>query len=612
MILMKGYTGRILKVDLTTEKSHVRTFDEKHARKYLGGQGFAVEIVYHAVPKGADALGPENVLAMAGGVFDGFPVPTGGKVAWAAKSPATGTLAESIMGGSIGPELKHAGFDALEIVGRADSPAYIFIEDDRVEVNDASDLWGKDTREVPEILKKRHGWDVKVACIGVAGEKLSRIACIDCDDRQAGRAGLGAVMGSKNLKAVVVRGTHDLVPADPKKLLEIALRYQKIYEAAPSFIEDTKYGTGEFLGWVNKEKGVFPTRNWQEGVFKEREKIDPYYWAPRYVTKNKACFSCTKPCGKLFEVKSGRFAGVAIDGIEYETLYSLGGACGNADVESVARANEICDLLGMDTISAGVTIGFAMELMQRGIITEKEVGLKLTFDNSPDAVPKMLQMMGNRQGFGDVLADGVKVAAKRIGKGSERYAVHTKGMEPPAYDVRGMKGHGLSFMTSTRGACHLRAGFYAPELVGKFWRWEGIDRFSAVGKGPMVATMENFMCVYDSVGLCKFSRGFFLIAKLPEVIEAITGLKFTEDELLRTGERIHNMKGAFNAREGVTRKDWLLPPRVLEDSIPDGPSKGSKISVEEMNMMLDDYMKARGWTMDGVPTPEKLKELEIA
>jgi aldehyde:ferredoxin oxidoreductase len=418
-------------------------------------------------------------------------------------------------------------------------------------------------------------------------------------------------MGSKNLKAIVIRGTNDLVPAEPKKLLGIAFRYQKIYEASPSFIEDTKYGTGEFLGWVNKEKGVFPTRNFQESVFAEREKIDPYYWAPKYVTKNKACFACTKPCGKLFEVKSGKFAGVAIDGIEYETLYSLGGACGNSDVESVARANELCDLLGMDTISAGVTIGFAMELMQRGIITEKDVGFKLTWDNSSDAVPRMVEMMGNRRGFGDVLADGVKVAAKKIGKGAERYAVHTKGLEPPAYDVRGMKGHALAYMTSTRGACHLRAGFYAPELVGKFWKWEGIDRFSTANKGFMVSQTENFMCVYDSVGLCKFSRGFYLIAKLPEVIEAITGLTFTEDELLKIGERIHNMKGAFNAREGVTRKDWLLPPRILEDPIPDGPSKGHKISVEEMNTMLDDYMKARGWTMDGVPTPEKLKELDI-
>lgn len=608
---MKGYTGRILKIDLTAGKSSVRGFDQNYARKYLGGQGFAVELVYHGVPKGTDAFDPKNVLAMAGGLFDGFPVGTGGKVAWAAKSPATNTLAESIMGGSIGPELKHAGYDAMEIVGKAESPSYVFIEDDRVEVNDASDLWGKDTRAVPEMLKKRHGWDVKVACIGVAGEKLCKIACIDCDDRQAGRAGLGAVMGSKNLKAIVVRGTKDLVPHDPGKLLELALRYQKIYEAAPSWVEDTKYGTGEFLGWVNKDRGVFPTRNWQESVFKEREKIDPYYWATRYVSKNKACFACTKPCGKLFEVKEGKFKGVAIDGIEYETLYALGGACGNPDVESVARANELCDLLGLDTISTGVTIGFAMELFQRGIITEKDTGVNLAWSNAPDAVPKMVELIGNRKGFGDVLADGVKVAAQRIGKGAERYAVHTKGMEPPAYDVRGMKGHGLAYMTSTRGACHLRAGFYAPELVGKFWKWEGIDRFSPVGKGAMVAEMENFMCVYDSVGLCKFSRGFYLIAKLPEVIEAITGLKFTEAELLKIGERIHNMKGNFNAREGVLRKDWLLPPRITEDPIPDGVSKGHRISVDEMNMMLDDYMKARGWSREGVPTPEKLRELGI-
>ncbi len=609
---MKGYAGRILKVDLSTGKSSIKTIDEKYARKYLGGQGFAVEIVYHNVPEGADALSPENVLAMAPGLFAGYPVPTGGKTAFAGKSPATNTLAESIMGGSIGAELRHAGYDALEVHGKAEKPVYLFINDDEVEVNEADDLWGKYTRVTPETIKKRHGCDVKVACIGVAGEKLVRMACIDCDDRQSGRAGLGAVMGSKNLKAVVVRGTKDLEPADPGALLEIALRYQKIMEAAPSFIEDTKYGTGEFLGWINKEKGVFPTRNWQESVFKEREQIDPYYWATRYVTKNKACFACTKPCGKLFEVKDGKFAGVVIDGLEYETLYSLGSSCGNASIESVARANEVCDLVGIDTISAGVTIGFAMELIQRGILTEQEVGMKLTWDNAADAVPKMCEMMGNREGFGDVLSEGVKRASEKIGRGSARYAIHTKGMEPPAYDVRGMKGHGLSFMTSTRGACHLRAGFYAPELVGKFWRWEGIDRFSTEGKGEKVATMENFMCVYDSIGLCKFSRGFFLIDKLREVIKAITGLEFTEDELLRTGERIHTMKGNFNVLQGITRKDWLLPPRILEDPIPDGPSKGSKISVEEMNRMLDDYMTFRKWTADGVPTPEKLKELEIA
>jgi len=611
MIEMKGYAGKILKIDLGSGKNSTKTIDEKYFRKYLGGQGFAVELVYHGLPEGSDALAPENVLAIAPGLFAGYPVPTGGKTAFAAKSPATHTLAESIMGGSIGAELRHAGYDALEIHGKAESPSYIFIEDDKIETNDAADLWGKDTREVPEILKKRHGMDVKVACIGVAGEKLVNMACIDCEDRQSGRGGLGAVMGSKNLKAIAVRGTKDLEPADSGALLEIALRYQKIMEAAPSFVEDTKYGTGEFLGWINKEKGVFPTRNWQEGVFEQRDKIDPYYWAPKYVTKNKACFSCTKPCGKLFEVKEGKFAGVAIDGLEYETLYSLGGACGNADIESVAKANEACDRVGIDTISAGVAIGFAMELIQRGILSEQDAGMKLTWENSSDTVPRMCEMIGRREGLGDILADGVRLAAKRIGKGSERYAVHTKGMEPPAYDVRGMKGHGLSFMTSTRGACHLRAGFYAPELVGKFWRWEGIDRTSTEGKGEKVATMENFMCVYDSVGLCKFSRGFFLIDKLREVIKAITGLEFSEDELLKIGERVHTMKGNFNYREGVTRKDWLLPPRITEDPIPDGPSKGSLITKDEMNKMLDDYLAFRNWTKDGAPTPEKLEELDI-
>ncbi len=608
---MKGFAGRILKIDLTSRAVEKSPLPESLVRTYLGGTGFAARFLYDNVPSNADALGPSNVLILAPGLLNGFPVPTGGKVLFCAKSPLTGTIAESVMGARLGSELKRAGYDLLLVSGMSGSPCYIYIDDDDVEIRDAGDLWGKDTRATAEAIRRTEG-DAVVACIGIAGENLVRYANIDCEDRQSGRGGLGAVMGSKKLKAIAVKGTGDLVPHDADKLMELCLRYYGRMVESPAFNDDTKYGTGEFLEWMNSEKGTFPTRNWREGVFDDREKIDPYYWAPLYTKRNNACLACPKPCGRIFGIDEGRYAGLRIDGIEYELLYSLGGLCGMGEIEELARANELCDLHGLDGISAGAAVAFAMDLFQDGILTREDAGgLNLEFGN-PEAELKLIEMIARREGLGDVLAEGVKRASESIGKGSEDYAVHVKGMEPPAYDVRGIKGMALAFMTSSRGACHLRSCAYALELTGKFWKFEGVDRFSTEGKGVEIKELEDMMTVYDVLGVCKFSRGFFLAEGFVDVLRTVTGLEFSESEILELGERVNNLKHMFNLREGLTRDDFRLPKRLLTLPIPEGASKGHVVTEEEMNKMLDDYFEARGWSKDGLPAEEKTRDLDLA
>ncbi len=609
---MHGYGGRIIYVNLTTKEIIREDIPENQFHKFLGGVGFIAKILYEELEPNIGAFDPRNVLIMGSGVFTGTIVPTAGKTIFGGKSPLTGGWGESVMGGSIGAELKHAGYDALVITGKTEKPSYIFINNDDLEFRSANDYWGKTTRETSMGIKKELGDPrVKVASIGIGGEKLVRYACIDCEDRQAGRSGLGAVMGSKNLKAIALRGNKSITIFDSEKLMGLSKDWYAKMVSSVSYENFTKYGTGEFLDWMNQERGTFPTRNWQESVFEEREHIDPYHWAPKYGKKNKACYACVKPCGRYFHIKEGRYAGTELDGVEYETLYSLGSQCGNSDIEALAKANELCDLLGIDTISAGVAIGFAMELYERGIITDEDTeGLELKFGNN-DIVPVMVEKIAKREGVGDILAEGVKRAAEDIGKGAEYYAIHVKGQEPPAYDVRGLKGLGLGFMTSPRGACHLRSGAYAVELKGKFWKFEGVDRFSAKGKGEIVKSMEDLMTVYDCLGVCKFSRTFFNPQDFCELLEAVTGWRLTEADLLKIGERINNLKRMFNIGEGILIDDFRLPERLINEPIPEGVSKGAVISEREMNDMVYDYLVARGWDLDGVPSWEKLVELEL-
>lgn len=599
---MYGYAGKILTVDLTTGEGIKKVLDEKLASRYLGGDGFGAYFLNKVVNPKIDAFSPDNAIIVAPGLFVGTFVHTAGKTAFFSKSALNNGWNESVMGGRIGLALKQAGYDALIIKGKANKLSYLLIRDGEVSLKSAEHLKGETTRKTAEEIKKDEG-DVVVATIGIAGEKLVRFASVDCDERQAGRGGIGAIMGSKNLKAIAIEGKNDIRVAKPEKLYKLMEEWYEKMITHPSFEADGKYGTGEFLEWMNAERGTFPTRNWNEGVFDERKEIDPYYWAPRYAIKNKACVQCVKPCGKAFVAKD-----IKLDGVEYETLFALGSNCGVANIEHVARANELCDLYGMDTISTGGVIGFIMDLFENGVVSKEEIGMEIKFGDG-EAMLELIEKIAHRESIGDILAEGVKKAAEKIGKNATKYAVHVRGMEPPAYDVRGIKGMALAFMTSPRGACHLRSGAYALELTGKFWKFDGVDRLSSKNKGREIAEMENFMAVYDALGVCKFSRGIFLL-NFEEILDAVTGRAYKEDELLIIGERICNLKHIFNIKAGWTKEDCKLPEKIHKP-IPKGVSKGSYVSEEEEKEMLEDYFNARGWDKNGIPKKEKLKELGI-
>jgi aldehyde:ferredoxin oxidoreductase len=598
------FNYRMLIADLDKMEIYQENLSRDLLDSTLGGCALGAVLFYMNLKPRIDPLGGDNVIIVAPGALTGSLVPTASKTEFFAKSPLTNGWGESVSGGSIGVELRSCGYEALMVKGKGERPVQIRVEDDRAEIID-DDLWGSDTYECSERLS-RGGFST--ACIGIAGENLVKMASIECDGRQAGRIGLGAVMGSKKLKAIAIRGSKDIEMAH-KNIEGIARKWYLNLLKNPSYRDDTKYGSGEFLDWVNSERGTFPTKNWQRSVFDDRKEIDPYYWVPKYSIKNSGCFSCTKPCGKMFVIKEGRYAGTKVDGPEYETLYSLGAEVCNSDIEVLAKANELCDRLGMDTISTGVTIGFAMELYERGILTEEDVGMELKFGDG-DALLEMIKKIAYREGIGDTLAEGSARAARMIGKGAERYAIHVKGLEPPAYDARGLKGMALAFATSPRGACHLRSGFYGIDLTGKWWMFQNVDRFSIEGKGEAVATMEDLMSLYDTLGVCKFSRHVYLVEALPELVEAVTGLKLSVEELLHIGERTNWIKKLINLREGLTRKEDTLPPRVMEDEILEGPSKGSKITFEELEKMVDDYYAARGWDPSGKPNREQIREVE--
>ncbi len=608
---MDGYGGEVLYVDLSSRKVTKRELDDEFARKYVGGNGFAARLLYDNTEAKTDALGPENCFIMAPGSFCGSPVPEASKTGLYAKSPLTGCLGESFFGAGIGPELKYAGYDALVVKGRAEELSYLWVNDDDVTIRDSTSLAGQTTSETIKNVQGDLGERAMVAAIGPAGENQVKFASVECEYRQAGRTGLGAVMGSKNLKAIAVRGTRGLKIADPEFMSELIERWYERITTHPSTIADVQYGTGEFIGTINEVYGVFPTRNWQDSVFEGCKEIAPQNWVPKYSVRNEGCFGCIKPCGKVFVIKKGKYAGTMVDGPEYETQFALGSLVGNSDVEALARANQLCDELGIDVISAGGVIAWAMECFERGLLSSKDVnGIDLSFGNA-EAVLKLLPMIANRQSIGNLLAEGVREASRRLGKNSSDFAIHVKGLEPPAYDVRGMKGHALAYATSTRGACHLRACAYGSELSGGWWRFRNIDRLSTENKG-YVKIMEDVMTLYDIVGICKFTRHLYFVEELIDFFKAVHGYEPDSRELLKLGERVYNLERAFNVREGISRKDDALPPRLMKEPIKDGPSKGQRVSQEELDHMLDHYYRMRGWDSNGKPTRAKLEELGLA
>ena len=619
---------RLLEVDLTTGETETRELSDSFVRQYLGGSGFTTRILYDEVGPEVEPLDPENVIAIAPGLLVGPSVPTGSKTTFGFKSPLTDGYGKSLVGAKMGDQLKRSGYDVLVVKGAAEEPTTLVIEDDEVTLESADDLWGLDTRETHRELQDAHGKGFRTAVIGPAGENESYIAQIECEDRQAGRGGGGAVMGSKNLKAIAVKGSKKIPVANEEALkeenhkwrLETTGRGEIEITGTGDASVDVQYGTGEAFDAKNTALGVFPTRNWQSGYFEkayerlenpdDRVSIDPRYWTEEFVETKRPCPYCTKPCSQYFEAEDTEYGDIEVDGPEYETQYALGGNVEVDDINAVAKANEICDELGLDTIDAGNAIAWAMEANEKGLLDDFDTGdVDLEFGNA-DALLETLKLMAHAEGeLGELLKDGHVRAAQRVGAGEE-FAIHVKNQSPAGFEARGIKGMALAFGVSPRGADHLTSCLYALEMGGSFWEFEDYDRHRMDGKAVVLKAMEDLMSVYDITGVCKFTRGITLADGVKDLVNAMTGFEMTTSELLTAGERTYVLSKAFNIREGFGREDDRLIPRFTE-KVPNGPTKGASIDEEEYEAELTRYYVARGWNDQGVPLRQTLEQLDL-
>ncbi len=597
---MKGLNGKLLRINLSTGDISKENIPESVAEKFIGGRGLATKYLYDELPTGVDPLGPENKLIFASGPLTGTSAPTGGRYMVVTKGPLNGAIASSNSGGFFGKEFKTAGYDLIIIEGKAENPVYIWIKDEVAEIRDASDLWGKNTHETTDLLLEKVGdGKAKVACIGPAGEKLSRIACVINDKhRAAGRTGVGAVMGSKNLKAVVVRGTGKVELADPDG-------FREAQKAAMGKIKDNPttgqglpaYGTAVLVNVIN-ENGLFPTRNFQTGVFAGASKISGETLADTYLTKNTHCFACPIGCGRETKI-NGRGG----EGPEYEVIWSYGADCGVDDLKAVVEANYLCNELGLDGISAGATIAAAMELYERGYLPRGDLdGPELKF-GSAEAIVEYTRKMGLREGFGDKLAEGSYRLTEAYGH--PELSMSVKKQELPAYDPRGAQGHGLEYATSNRGGCHVRGYMISPEILGAP---EKIDPQTLEGKPDWVKTFQDLTAFIDACGLCLFSSFALGAEEYGTLAAAATGWSLDAAAVLKAGERIWNLERLFNLREGFSDSDDTLPERLTKEPMPEGPNKGK---VHKLGELLPAYYKVRGWDEKGIPTPEKRGELGL-
>ncbi|GAB6280921.1 MAG: aldehyde ferredoxin oxidoreductase family protein [Thermovirga sp.] len=604
---MNGYHGRIAVVDLTAKTSREITFDDDFARKYIGGSGMGTYFLLNFCTPKTKPLSPSNPLIFMTGPFLGSGIPTSGRHQVITKSPLTGIFLESDAGGSFGFHLKRGGFDGLIILGKADSPSIMTVMDGKVGFEDAADLWGLDTMDTDASLKSLYGENSGVSCIGPAGEKLVFLAGIfhdGTDARASGRGGAGAVMGSKNLKAIVAKGSAAAPLSDRKRLAELVSRKNAILKEKGAGMN--LYGTAGGMG-LCEELGDLPIRNWKQGSWKEEVKaITGQRMAETILTGNYGCMACPIRCGRVVGI-DGRNVG----GPEYETMAMLGSNCLVDDLDAIARANELCNRLGIDTISTGSAIAFAMECYENGIITEAQAGMPLEW-GSCDALNYLVKKIGEGEGIGSLLGKGTRAAARKLGKKAEHFAIHCKGLEFPAHDPRCFKSLAAGYATSVRGACHLNGYTYPWERSASFPEFgydEKQDRGADVGKGIMNARFQNLSSLLDSLKICKFPMllGVTLV-DLGEWMKCVTGWDMDQDELETAGERIYNMKRLFNAGHGLGREHDTLPERILYE--PRG-SGGSAEALPDLGMQLEEYYRFRRWDDKGFPSPEKMEELGL-
>jgi aldehyde:ferredoxin oxidoreductase len=612
-----GYAGRTLRINLRYKTSKEEQLPVEMARDFIGGAGFGIKVLFDELKPGVDPLGPDNKLIFAPGPFTGAGLPCASRMAVTGKSPLTGAVGMSLSGGKFPAEMKYAGWDAIIIEGKAEKPTYVAITGKNVRFRDASSCWGTITFDCQQIIKdEMNDQNVRVCCIGPAGEHLSKMACIINERRAAGRKGLGAVMGSKNLKAIAIRGTDTLGIASEEKYKAGRTALLKAFKDSPVLYPEFSHRGTTMVTDLTGAMGVLPAKNWTAtGEFVPVEGIGEEAQESRKVGREH-CHDCPVGCSQLRLAQTGEYAGILTEGPDFETIYAFGSDVGIGEVDPIIAADRLADELGLDTISAGATIAFAMELFERGILTLKETdGIELRFGND-EAMMKILRKIAFHEGIGDLLADGSLAAAKRIGKGAEKYAMQVKGLELPGYDVRGLKGHGLGYATAYTGADHCRS-YAFQEVFGDPIPWE-VDRFAIEDKGKLTIWNQD---VRTSTLDCAPMCAFLLDTAVPDtacqntatLMEAVTGLVFTPEEVMKVGERVNNLAKAFNVREGFTRADDTLPERLMKEPLVVGDSKGHLISREDLDNMLDEYYALRGWDVEtGNPTRAKLTDLGLA
>jgi len=607
---LNGYVGKVLDVDLSKGDISIVDLDWDIAMKFIGGRGYSAKILFDQLKAGVDPLSEENLLVFMTGPLTGTKAPTSGRFAVSSKSPLTNTIFDSQCGGSWGPELKRAGFDGIIIRGKSSSPVYIYIEDGKAELRDASGIWGLDTEATEEAIKKDVKVEnIKVCCIGPAGENMVRMACIISDrHRAAGRGGLGAVMGSKKLKAIVVRGTNEVKVANPKAFEEEVKKTLNVLRGNPITGDSLgRYGTAFLVHLMNKA-GVFPSYNFSKGFYDKAEDVCGEKITETLVVRRTACYGCPIACGRLIKYKFRDEESVTA-GPEYESVWALGPNCGISDLNVIARANELCNKLGLDTISLGNTIGFLMECYEKGFLKKLgDLDVEPKFGDS-EALLKIIIDTAYKRGIGKIASEGVYRIAKIIG--AEDIAAHVKGLELPAYDPRGAKGMALAYATSNRGGCHLRAYTVMSEILG-VPRY--IDPLSYENKAELVKRLQDVSAVIDSLIMCKFTilALFSTLAYEPSqyarLLTTATGFYVDEEEFYKIGERIYNLERLFNVREGFSRHHDVLPLRFLRERLNEGAAKGE---VVDLTKLLDTYYMIRGWNYDGIPMDKKLQQLGL-
>ncbi len=623
----KGYAGHYLEVDLTKGVVHKKEMEKEWARLYLGGSGVSSKILWERTTPKTDPLSPENVLIVGTGPLTGAMFSPSGRMMFASRGPLTGVWAESHVGGFLGPEIKYAGFDFVIFNGRSPKPVYLFLRDGKAELRDASHLWGKETDVTATMIREEHkDPEIKVGAIGPAAENKVLYASIIVDFyRAAGRAGLGTVLGSKNVKAVAATGSLGLEAYDMEKYLEANEREMAMLDDplwTDSLASLRKYGTTDLVAVIN-EIGRLPTKNHWTGYYEDAEDIGPELIAEKYRIAQEACHGCAVGCKYIIRVKGGKYPTEPIGGPEYETLMAFGSNCMNNDVESVFHLGKRCDLLGLDTISTGKTISFAMELYEKGIISKKDTdGIELTWGNG-EAQAELVEKIAKREGFGKILANGTRKAAEQIGGDAWKYAIHVKGLEASGQDPRAHQSMGLTYATNVRGADHLRSiscieelGYpkIAADRFGKDKAEAILEIMSPKYKGEVIWDMENLYALVDSAVICKYATMWppvFYFDSFVNVIPSLTGMEEWGDMkyVRQTSERISHLRRAFNHRLGITRKEETLPPRLLSEPMPTGPSKGGLPDLDEM---LDEYYSFRGCDpKTGYPYEKKLKDLSL-